>query len=132
MSGLRDLKSNIGVAMSVLPLLRTATVSGTGVDLREFDSAMAELQVGTITDGTFTPKLQESDDDSTYTDVAAADLIGSFTARTSANDGTVERVGYGGDKRYIRVVYTVTGSPATGGTVGATIVQGHPHYAPVA
>lgn len=127
----RDINSNVSVATSVLPLLRTATVSGSGVDLRGFDAAMVILDIGTITDGTFTPKLQESDDNSTFSDVASADLEGSFTAATSSADDGVQQVGYKGDARYIRAVYTVTGSPSTGGTVGAVIVRGDAHSLPV-
>lgn len=127
----RDIENNVSVASSVLPLLRTASVNGTGVDLRGFDAAMASVHVGTITDGTHTPKLQESDDDSTYTDVVAADLEGSFTAATSSADETVQTVGYKGDARYIRVVVTAAGT-TTGGTVGATIVRDCAHSLPVA
>lgn len=132
MSASRDLKSNVSPASSVLPLLRTASVNGSGVDLREFDSATAIVHAGTVTDGTHTPKLQESADNSTFTDVATADLQGSFTAITSSADDGVQQVGYLGDLRYIRVVITATGSPSTGGTIGATIVRGHPHACPTA
>ncbi len=132
MSASRDLKSNISGAMSVLPLARTTSVTGSTVDLRGFDSAMVQLQIGTITDGTFTPKLQESDDDSTFTDVASTDLVGSFTAATSSADDAVQEVGYVGDARYVRVVYTVSGGPSTGGTFGASVVRGHAHQRPVA
>lgn len=128
----RDMKSNVSPASSVLPLARTETVTGSSVDLRGFDSAMAVLDIGTITDGTFTPKLQESDDDSTFTDVGTDDLQGSFTAATSSADDGVQAVGYLGDARYIRVVYTVSDLPSTGGTVGAVVVRGNPHGAPVA
>jgi hypothetical protein len=110
-------------AKSVLPLLRTATVNGSSVDLRDCDGALVLLEIGTITDGTFTPKLEESTNDSDWTDVAAADLDGSFTAATSAADDTVQLVGYKGNTRYIRVTYTVTGAPGTGGTVGASILK---------
>jgi hypothetical protein len=127
----RDIENNLTVTSSVLPLLRTASVNGSGVDLRGYDSAMASVHVGTITDGTHTPKIQESDDDSTYTDVAAADLEGAFTAATSSADDTVQTVGYKGDARYIRVVVTAAGT-TTGGNVGATIVAGYANSLPVA
>lgn len=124
---MRDLKNNISEATSLAPAARTASVNGTGVDLRGFDSAVCIAQVGTITDGTHTPKLQESDDDVTYTDVAAADLIGSF-ANLASNVN--QRVGYIGAKRYVRAVSTVAGA-TTGGVYGALIVRGHPAQAPV-
>ena len=103
---------------SVAPLLRTATVNGTGIDLANSNGNQIIFQTGAITDGTFTPKIQESSDNSTFTDVAAADQIGTLAAM-SAN--TVSDVSYIGKLRYIRAVYTVTGSPATGGNCSAIV-----------
>lgn len=128
----RDLVSNIAAEVSLLPLLRDATASGSGVDLRGFESAVVQFQIGTITDGAFALSVEESDDDSTYTAVDSDDLIGSFVAAGSSADDTVQQVGYRGDARYIRAVVTVTGSPSTGGTVGATVIKGHPAQAPAA
>lgn len=127
----RDIKNNVAVAASVLPLLRTATVEGSGVDLRGYDSAMVIVDAGTVTDGTFTPSLEESDDNSTFTTVAAADLEGSFTAVTSSADDGVQSVGYKGDARYVRAVLTASGSPSTGGTIGAVFALGHSSTKPV-
>lgn len=124
---MRDLKNNIKEATSLAPAARTATANGTGVDLRGFDSAVCIFQVGVITDGTHTPKLQDSPDDATYTDVAAADLEGSF-ANLASNVN--QRVGYIGSQRYVRAVSTVAGA-TTGGVYGALIVRGHPAQAPV-
>jgi len=124
---MRDLKSNVDVAQSLPAKATTSTTSGTGVDLQGYNSAMVLIDPGTITDGTHTPKLQESADNSTFTDVAAGDLQGSFVAITS---NTVQRVGYVGVERYVRVVTTVSGA-TTGGVYGASIVRGDPANAPV-
>ena len=78
-----DLKQTTDVKNSLAPAARTATANGTGVDLANFASAEVAFVVGTITDGTHTPSVQESDDDSTYTAVAAADLIGTLAALAS-------------------------------------------------
>lgn len=125
---MRDLKSNIGVVQSIAPAAITATASGAGIDLQGFNSACVVFHPGTITDGTHTPKVQESDDDSTYTDVAAADLQGTLAALAS---DTIQRVGYKGTKRYIRAVSTVAGA-TTGGVYGAEVILGNPALAPVA
>lgn len=101
---------------AIAPLLRTATVNGTGIDLANSNGNQVIVYAGAITDGTFTPKLQESSDNSTFTDVAAADLVGSLSAQTA---NTAQDISYIGKLRYIRAVITVTGSPATGGNVGA-------------
>lgn len=127
---MRDLKSNILAQPSLNPAAEIdATATGTGVDLRGYDSATALVHIGTVT-GTWTPSLEESDDDSTYSAVDAADLIGEFEAVTTANDNAVQEVGYRGNARYIRVVLTET---ATGTAfVAGSIVLGHPHQAPTA
>lgn len=127
---MRDLKSNILAVPSLAPAAQIdATATGAGVDCRGYDSVTALVNTGTVT-GTWTPSLEESDDDSTYTAVAAADLIGEFAAITTANDNAVQQVGYRGSARYVRVLYTET---ATGTAfVAASIVLGHPHQAPTA
>lgn len=123
-----DTKQIQDVVNSLAPAARTATANGTGVDLANFDSATAVLVVGTITDGTHTPALQESDDNSTFTAVAAADLIGSLSVLAS---NTNQRVGYRGVKRYVRVAVTVAGA-TTGGVYAAVVTRGDGRKQPVA
>lgn len=124
---LRDLKSNIDQVQSLAPAARTASANGTGADLRGYDGATVLFNVGTITDGTHTPSVEESDDNTTFSAVAAADLIGSLSALASS---TPQRVGYRGTKRYIRAVSTVAGA-TTGGVYAATVVRSHPDVAPL-
>lgn len=104
---------------SLAPAARNASADGTGIDLANFASATVVFVVGAITDGTHTPKVQESDDNSAFTDVAAANLIGSL-AVLAAN--TNQRVGYRGAKRYIRAVSTVAGA-TTGGVYAAVVIR---------
>lgn len=125
---LRDLKSDIDVAQTLGPAARTASANGAGVDLRGYDSAAVVFHPGTITDGTHTPKLQESDDNATFTDVAAGDQSGTLAALAS---NTIQRVGYKGTKRYIRAVSTVAGA-TTGGVYSAEVMRGHAHHKPLA
>lgn len=124
---MRDIKNNVDIVKSIDPATYNSDQTGTGVDLRGFGSSMAAIQSGALTDGTHTPKLQESDDDSAYTDVASADLGGSF-ANISAD--AIQRVGYKGAKRYVRVF--VTSSGTTGAIYSASIVRGLPSFAPAA
>lgn len=125
----RDLKSNVDVVTSIDPAAITATATGTGVDLRGYDSAMMVFHPGTVTDGTHTPTMEESDTlGSGYTTVATVDLQG--TLAVLATD-TIQRVGYIGSKRYIRAISTVSGT-TTGGVYGVTVVRGNPHQTPLA
>lgn len=129
--GTRDLHSQISTATSVAPAgNRTATINGTGVDLAGYRSAAAVVTFATVTDGTWTPSLDESDNNSDWTAVAAADLSGSFTAVTSSNDESVQEVSYMGTKRYIRVTVTETVASTTGGIFSASIVRGDPIKSP--
>jgi len=118
---------------------RNATANGTAVDRtlsgasgtnEWFSSAMLLVHTGTITDGSHAITLEESDDNSAWAAVAAANLQGSLPTIAAANDDTLYEVGYTGTKRYLRAVTTVTPG-ATGGIYGATIVLGFPTVLPV-
>ncbi len=124
---MQDLKNNVDAVKSIDPATYNSNQTGTGIDLQGYESSMTVVHSGAVTDGTHTPKMQESDDDSAYTDVAAADMEGTF-ADISTN--AVQRVGYKGGKRYLRVF--VTSSGGTGAIYNAMILRGHPHHAPAA
>lgn len=123
-----DIKQTQDVQNSLAPAARTASANGTGVDLANFASATVAFSVGTITDGTHTPSVEESDDNSTYTAVAAADLIGTLAALASS---TNQRVGYRGTKRYVRAVTTVAGA-TTGGVYAGVVIRGDGRKQPTA
>lgn len=118
-----DLHSNLSVVQTLAPAARTASEDGAGVDLANADGALVEIATGAITDGTHTIEIQESDDDSTYTAVADADLIGTEPAIGSADDNKVYTIGYLGNKRYIRVSVTVANA-TSGGVYGANVIKG--------
>jgi hypothetical protein len=126
---LRDLFSSLLAVTSLVPAVRTS-VSANGVDTRGYDSAAVVIHAGAVTDGSFAFKLQESDDNSAFTDVAAADVDGTLPTITTGNPNTVHLVGYRGSKRYIKPAATVTGSPATGAALAASVLLGHPQRSP--
>ncbi len=121
---MRDMKNNLDAVISLSPAARNSTANGTGVDLQGFEGSVALVHFGAWTDGTHTPSLQESDDNSAFTAVAAADMLGALTAVSSgAGSNTTQRVGYVGAKRYVRGVMTVSG--ATIGALSAiTVARG--------
>ena len=114
---------------SLVPGAKASSANGTGVDLQGYEAAEIIISTGVITDGSHVITLEESDDDSTYTAVAAGDLIGSLPAAITSSVGgsTVFKFGYKGAKRYIRVVTTI-GSPTSGGIYSALIVRGMPRH----
>jgi hypothetical protein len=116
---------------------RTTSTNGTAIDLNATNdgnnTAAFFVIAGTITDGTHAFKLQDSTDGgSTWNDVASPYIQGSgqqFTSATTA--GTVIKLGYLGNpspsatnSTKVRLVCTVTGSPATGGIYAAVCVLG--------
>lgn len=130
-----DLAANIKVVESIAkPTANTADTNGASADREGFDAVAAVIRTGVITDGTHTFKLQESDDDAAWTDVAAADQDvygndGSLAIEADDDDLTVY-VNYHGIKRYVRAVVTVAGE-TTGGIYRADFVLGAPHNRPV-
>lgn len=131
----QSLYNNARAKATLTVAVRTnGTVNGTGVDLNENKdasrSAMLVIHTGTISDGSHTVTLQESDDNSTFTNVAASDLQGSNPTITATDDDKVYEVGYVGSKRYLRASVTTSGA-TTGGTFGATIVRGFVRRPPI-
>lgn len=80
---------------------------GTGVSVAGY-SATIYLDSGDCTGATVTVKLQESNDNATWTDITG----GAFTAVTSANDNAVQEYEYTGSYAYVRAVATVASAVA--------------------
>jgi hypothetical protein len=120
---MRDLV--IASVTDIAPAKIIATTNGAGADLTGYDGAELVLNAGVITDGTHTPAVEDSPDNSTWTAVPAANLIGAFTQLTSASGGSAaQSVGYIGGNRYVRVSVTVAGA-TNGGIYGTEIVRGY-------
>lgn len=118
--------TNLNSAQDNEPQKVTATITGAGADLAGYDGALIEFNFGAITDGTHTPSVEDSPDNSTWTAVDASLLVGSLTEVTSSSGGgAVQSVGYIGGQRYVRSVVTVAGA-TDGGIYGSTIVRGFP------
>lgn len=126
---MRDIANNIGVVTTVAPAILTATNTSAGVDLKGFNSAAVIISTGAIVSaGNFTPKLQESDDNTMFNDVAAADLVGTFPSALAA--ASTYKVGYIGNRRYIRTVLTL--NSGTSIAASAVIVRSDANSRPVA
>ena len=127
---MKDLHSNVGVVAAVVPATLTATNTSAAIDLQGFNSALVMIQTGAIAGaGDFTPKLTEcATSGGTYTDVAAADLNGTFAASLAAS--SVYKVGYRGNKRFIKTVLTL--NSGTSIVAGAVVIKGDAYNGPVA
>ena len=128
------LYSNVGYNLLLAPANKTADANSTGLDLQNCDDATIVFTVGAIGDTLTTSnklelEIQESDDNSTFTAVADADLThvvagatntGTVMALTSGTTGqnSVYMTGYKGFKRYIRGVANFSGTISVGTVVG--------------
>ncbi len=124
------------------PVAATATVTGTAIDRRGFESLVVSFAVGIggiAFDATnrIDLRLQHSDDDSTWIDVIAADvneillptgaqgsvgatgIVRSIAAAHAA--ASLTKVGYVGNKRHVRPVFTFSGAHATATPVQAQV-----------
>jgi len=143
---MRDLSNNIVPVNSIINATKTAAANGTGVDLQGYEAASVVVSVGAEGDTLaanlyFQISLEHSDDNSTFTDCAQADIIDGTIAAggiflkldgtTGGNPdsaGDVFRVGYVGGNRYVRVVLAKTGTHSNGTPLGAMVVKGHARH----
>ncbi len=97
----------IKLVMAYVPLLRdNFSTESSGIDTNGFDGAMFVVEVG-VTDITVDFKVQESDNDSDYTDVSGAaitQLSGTDDNKYAVVDVTLVP---GSRKRYLRGVLVV-------------------------
>lgn len=113
---MRDIVSNISAVTSIAPAVLTATTTGGTVDLQPVNSAAIVITTGALVgSAVFVPKVQESDDGVTFTDVAATDLQGTFPASLAAS--TTYKIGYRGFKRYVRPVLTLSSGTSLAASV---------------
>ena len=134
---MRDMHSNISVLHAITPqAVGTTGIAGGklsgALDRRGFGSVEFIYSSGasaSVAD-TITPVVYEGDTtNGSFTSVAADDLLGTEAALTltAAKTG---KVGYRGNKRYLKIRLYGTGTATA--VVAATAVLGHPDRAPTA
>lgn len=125
----------------IAPAVLAADNTPAAIDLRDYGSALLLLHIG-VGGITFsgTNKIEfvltHSDDDSTYTAVTDDDVIkdslapatvsnGIVRALTAAHAGaTLQKLGYIGGKRYVKLLADFGGTHGTGTPIAASIVRG--------
>jgi len=126
---MRDLYHDLKPEVSLHFAAHTSTDTGDAVDLQGYEGALIIVPTGTITDGTHTISLLESDDNSSYSAVSSDDILGEAPEIDSNDDDTVFSFGYIGTKRYLKVKVTVANANS-GGIYGALVIKGFPRHAP--
>lgn len=128
---MRSVYDNIKLAQSLAPqsVTGSSAVNGTSVDTKGFNSAVLSAYAGQTssnpTVANMAYKLQESSDNSTWTDALdnTGTVIGGTAGVVSAAQAILARIeGLGlNRKRYLRIVVTPS---FTGGTTPAVILDG--------
>ncbi|ACM39172.1 MULTISPECIES: hypothetical protein [Rhizobium/Agrobacterium group] len=135
---MKDLHSSISRVVAIGNATLTADNTPTAIDLRGYDSAeiCLDIGVGGITfSGTNKIEfvLTHSDDNTTYTNVADADMLGVsgisngiIKALTAAHAAAaVYRYGYKGGKRYLKLLADFGGTHGTGTPIAASVILGN-------
>jgi len=122
MSVTKDLHSQIvvGTAIALTAVANGEDVAGVAIDRQGSEGLEIIFQVGEYTDGSVTPLIEESDNNSDYTAVADANLTNTEASAALSAAG-VSSIGYVGWKRYVKAsAVTAAGSTLS---VGATYVK---------
>ena len=115
----------------------TAIVA-TIVDRLGYDALTFAIVTGTNTDvdATFAVLVEDGDNSGLSDNVAVADehLVGTeaLAGFTFADDVECRKIGYVGNKRYVRLTITPTGNDSGNIFVSAVAVLGRPHSMPTA
>lgn len=122
MSVTKDLHNDISIttAIALTAVANGEDVAGVSIDRQGSDGLEFIFQVGAYTDGSVTPLIEESDDDSTFTAVADADLTNTEASAALSAAG-VSKIGYVGSKRYVKA--TAVTAAASTLSVGATAIK---------
>ncbi len=141
---MRDLHNNVKILTAIEPVAVGTTGTGKtsgAIDRQGYDSLEFDIAYGavTATAAAFTVALTESDlATSGFTAVADADLLGTELlaglAAAVRVDGSTEKVtkkiGYIGNKRYVKV--QVSSTTTAGTPIGVNAILGNPSQSPVA
>lgn len=129
----RDLGGYVNTLREASPQAISTALNGVGIDRLSYLGAVFAIEVGattgTPTSFTVDAKLQESADNTTFTDIAGATM----TQITAANSHGEINLNLAGIKRYIRAVITpaFVGGTAPTVLVGASCVLGQASSLPV-
>jgi len=137
---MRDLYHNIAVVQLMAPVdITTNDTYSSIVDLQDFEQCDIIVNLGVCTGATgntyVTPILQDSDSltEADFAAVGATYYLGGLTKVDDvAEDNTVQRVGYVGSKRYLRVLMDVTSTMSNVPVSITAILAGARHNPPTA
>ena len=139
-----DLENQFTVSQVIDPVVVTADALSSVINQAGFRDVTVAVAVGesgdTLSGSVYIElELQESDDDSTYTACANADITNSVTGTNvgtfalidaAAEDDVVKMCKYLGNKQYVKVNVNVTGTHTNGTPIGVLALQSGENYLP--
>lgn len=142
---MQDMHSETSAAVAIETAVLSADNTPPAIDLQGFGAAEIILSIGAggIT-FTGTNKidfvLTHSTDNSTYTAVTTADMLGVTVASggiiktlsAAHAAAAVYRYGYRGGRRYLKLLADFSGTHATGTPISAAVLRGEAEIAPTA
>lgn len=142
---MRDLKNSLAIVQAIAPAVYDVDNTPAAIDLAGYGSAMLALHIG-VGGITFTGTnkiefvLTHSDDDTTYEAVTDDDVQGVTgitggivkALKTAHAAADVTKIGYLGDKRYLKLLADYGGTHSAGTPLSAVVILGRPHSSPVA
>lgn len=127
-----DQESELGVAVALngATIATDTTTNGVAFDTKGFEAITFVYRLGARTDGTFTPLIEDSDDNITFAAVDDAYLTVTEASCALNTANTVSKIGYVGKKRYVRPS-VVSASTTSGAHVSAIAIKGKNREMPV-
>lgn len=140
-----DFERNNSPSQLIDPVVLTADADGESLDLLGYDGAVLMFLIGesgdTLSGSVYLEaEVEESDNDSDWTDVDDGDLTNTVSGTNDgcvafidapAEDDVLVMTEYTGSSRYIRPVVNVTGTHTNGIPVAAMGIRRLPKYPPV-
>ena len=134
---MRDFENNLKHDLVVETAVITADTDGASVDMQEYRYLAFYATVGesgdTLSGSVYIElELEESNDDSSFTDCADADVTNTVSGNNTgtfakidaaAEDQAIYMCEYKGSKRYVRPVVNVTGTHSNGTPIGIMAVR---------
>lgn len=129
---IEDLKNNLSIrsGLAAATIATDTTTNGIAINMQGFEGGVMMLRVGTLTDGTYTLGVEESDSSgSGYTAIPAARLGATPIALAAANEH--DAIGFLANKQFVRATI-LSAATTSGADITASCALGMPNQGPVA
>jgi hypothetical protein len=123
----------VSVAVNTGTISSSTTTAGNIIDTQGYNALTFVQLVGSRTDGTYTLTVEHGDNSalSDATTPDATDLVGTAAGTAISAANTAKKIGYVGNKRYVRVNIVST-TVTTGAVAGVVALLGRPAVGPIA